>query len=228
MTTSSWPPSWCDRSLAVLVSGGLDSSVLLGEAVRHFRKVHPIVIRAGSVWESEEHQHLKQFIAAIECPPLQPLVELSIPVADLYGEHWSLSGRNVPDEHSEDAAVFLPGRNVVLLSKSLIWCHLNGVPEIATAPLKGNPFADATPEFYASFAKVVNMAFGGCVEILRPYADLSKGEVVGRGREMPLEYTFSCIRPIEKRHCGRCNKCAERQQAFRGAEVLDPTLYATD
>ena len=35
------------------------------------------------------------------------------------------------------------------------------------------------------------------------------------GRDMPLELTFSCIDPRDGLHCGRCNKCAERQEAFR-------------
>ena len=37
------------------------------------------------------------------------------------------------------------------------------------------------------------------------------------GRGLPLELTFSCISPLRGLHCGHCNKCAERQAAFRDA-----------
>ena len=47
-----------------------------------------------------------------------------------------------------------------------------------------------------------------------------------RGAGLPLEHTFSCLAPIDGRHCGRCNKCAERQAGFRAAGMRDPTQYA--
>jgi 7-cyano-7-deazaguanine synthase len=46
------------------------------------------------------------------------------------------------------------------------------------------------------------------------------------GRGLPLEQTFSCIRPERDLHCGRCNKCAERRHAFAEADMADPTRYA--
>jgi 7-cyano-7-deazaguanine synthase len=45
------------------------------------------------------------------------------------------------------------------------------------------------------------------------------------GRELPLEHTYSCIRPVSGLHCGQCNKCAERQRAFAEAGMVDPTVY---
>jgi len=46
------------------------------------------------------------------------------------------------------------------------------------------------------------------------------------GRNYPLGLTFSCIAPVKGLHCGHCNKCAERQAAFRMIELADPTVYA--
>jgi 7-cyano-7-deazaguanine synthase len=45
-------------------------------------------------------------------------------------------------------------------------------------------------------------------------------------RMQPFHLSFSCLQPHGLRHCGRCNKCAERQLAFRKAGVPDPTTYA--
>jgi 7-cyano-7-deazaguanine synthase len=215
-------------SLAVLVSGGVDSAVLVGEAARRHVTVHPLYVRAGMYWEEVELGRLRRFLGAVACPALQPLHVLELPVADLYGPHWSLTGRAVPDADSPDEAVFLPGRNVLLLAKALIWCHLRQVPALALALLGGNPFADATPAFFAAYAGAVNQAMGGAVEVLRPYAGMSKAQVVRRGRELPLGLTFSCIRPVGGRHCGACNKCAERRRCFVAAGLPDPTDYAAE
>lgn len=215
-----------DEPLAVLCSSGVDSAVLLAEAVRCCPAVHPLYIRAGMAWEEVELAHLQRFLAAVSTGSLKPLVVLDQPIADVYGSHWSVTGQNVPDEKSPDEAVFLPGRNVLLLAKSLLWCHLNRVPAIALAPLAANSFPDATPEFFDLMARTVNQAVGGNIRILRPFARLTKTQVIMRAREVPLEHTFSCIRPSEDRHCGQCNKCAERQKAFREAGVVDPTIYS--
>jgi 7-cyano-7-deazaguanine synthase len=226
MQTAIWPPTESATPLAVLVSGGLDSAILVGEAVRVYPAVHPIYIRAGSAWEGIEFEHLSRFLRKIATPTLKPVKVLHLPVDDLYGDHWSLTGQNVPDARSADDAVFLPGRNVLLLAKALIYCHLQGIPEIAMAPLETNPFPDATESFFSSFTKSVNEAVNGRVRLIRPYQTLLKTDVVRRGAGMPLEESFSCIHPINGLHCGRCNKCAERQQAFAAVGAIDPTTYA--
>lgn len=212
----------------MLVSGGLDSAILLAESLRSYRRVDPVYVRVGSYWEPAEEAHLRRFLAAVAAPNLGPLVALSQPVADLYASHWSVTGRAVPGADTPDDAVFLPGRNVLLLAKPILWCHLNGVPALATAPLATNPFPDATAEFYDGFAALVSRSVGGRVRVLRPYADLGLGkvEVLRRGAGLPLGETFSCIRPVKERHCGRCNKCAERRAGFRDADLPDPTGYA--
>ena len=217
------------RQIAILVSGGIDSAVLLGEAVRcgGYESVHPLVIRQGLAWEEAEQTHLRHFVEAIAGPTLRPIQVLEQPVDDLYGEHWSLDGRGVPDADSPDDAVKLPGRNVLLLAKPLIWCRLRGVEAVALAILKGNPFADATPAFFGAFGAAVGLAIGGAVRIERPYAGLDKVEVLRRGRGLPLEWTFSCIDPRRGQHCGACNKCAERRRAFDEAAIIDPTDYAS-
>ena len=214
--------------LAVLVSGGLDSAILVGDALRRGSIVHPLYVRNGLAWEAVELSHLRRFLEAIHTPALRPLTVLQMPVADLYGDHWSLSGRGVPGSETPDEAVFLPGRNVLLLTKAMLWCHLHGVPAVALAPLVSNPFPDATPAFFTAFQNVVNQAVEGSVRVLRPYLGLHKTDVMHRGRDLPLGLTFSCIRPVGDRHCEVCNKCAERHRAFAEAEMIDPTDYAQE
>jgi 7-cyano-7-deazaguanine synthase len=212
-------------ALAVLVSGGLDSAILLGLAARNPLTVYPLYVRSGLFWETVELRHLRHFLEVIKTPDLQPLQILDVPVSELYGDHWSRTGAQVPDAASPDEAVFLPGRNVLLLAKSMLWAHLHQVPAVALGLLAANPFPDATPAFFTAFEAVVNHAVGGNVRIDRPFATLSKAEVMQRGRELPLELTFSCIQPRGGRHCGRCNKCAERRRAFVEAQLPDRTVY---
>jgi 7-cyano-7-deazaguanine synthase len=211
--------------LAVLVSGGLDSSVLLAESARKHPAVYPLYVRCGLNWETPELEHLEKFHKALRQKSVAALTILDMPVRDLYGHHWSLTGQNTPGADSPDEAVFLPGRNVLLMSKALLWCHLQGVQGVSLAPLEANPFPDATPAFFDAFAAAVNQAVEGKVRVWLPFRGLHKVDVLRRGRELPLQWTFSCIAPCGGNPCGACNKCGERRRAFLEAGLSDPTPY---
>jgi 7-cyano-7-deazaguanine synthase len=212
--------------VAVLYSGGIDSAVLLAELVKRGQRVAPIYVRSDCIWQTSELRAARQFIAALAQPNLCDLVELAMPLGDLYAGHWSMTGRGVPDRSSPDEAVFLPGRNPLLLVKPVLWCQTNGVGQLALATLVSNPFDDATPEFFARFQEAMTAATGQPIEIVRPFENLSKQAVMQMGQHLPLELTFSCLAPVKGAHCGRCNKCAERQTAFAHLSTGDPTHYA--
>jgi 7-cyano-7-deazaguanine synthase len=112
---------------------------------------------------------------------------------------------------------------------------MHGIEELALAPLLTNPFPDATTAFFDSFERTLSQAVERPLRIVRPFGNLHKREVMHLGRELPLELTFSCIDPVHQSpdetdlpglHCGRCNKCAERQAAFKDAGMEDRTKYA--
>ncbi len=69
-----------------------------------------------------------------------------MPLHDLYGRHWSITGRDAPPSGTADDAVYLPGRNVLLAVKPALWCAMHGIGELALATLASNPFSDATDE----------------------------------------------------------------------------------
>mgnify|MGYP000657498837 CR=1 FL=1 len=67
------------------------------------------------------------------------------------------------------------------------------------------------------------------VELIRPFVDWTKADIVRRGAELsvPFAQTWSCYKGGEL-HCGRCGTCIERREAFHLAGVEDPTSYAAD
>ena len=221
-TTGQSPP----LITGVLLSGGVDSAVLVGEFLRGGQRVVPFYVRTGCLWEGCELEAARRFLAAVADANLADLVLFDMPVADLYDGHWSLSGRSVPDQSTPDEAVYLPGRNPLLLLKPALWCRMNGIAQLAIATLANNPFDDARPDFFRSFERMMHDATGGGVAIVRPFEYLAKRSVVELGRDLPLALTFSCLAPVGGLHCGRCNKCAERRAALGQLAAGDPTRYA--
>ena len=211
--------------IAALASGGLDSCVMLRELAARGAAVLPVYVRAGLSWERAEIHWLERFLAAADIDRVSRLEILDLPVADLYGEHWSVTGRDVPGFASTLDSNYLPGRNLLLLSKLAVFCALRDADAVAMAPLDDNPFPDATEEFFRSFETTASRALDRPLTIELPFRHRSKSEVVRLGLGMPLALTFSCIRPHGFDHCGDCTKCAERQFGFAAAGVRDPTRY---
>lgn len=214
-------------SACVLVSGGLDSAVLLREALRSYGTVQPLYVRGGLIWERVEIACLKRLLGTQRSSRLLPLVFIDVPMGDLYDGHWSTSGRRAPGFYAGDASVYIPGRNIALFSKAATFCGLRGIRVLISGVLDANPFPDGTPAFFRAMERALSLGLAAPVRIRTPFRRLSKAQVIRRGRDLPLRLTFSCINPARGgRHCGHCCKCAERIWAFGRAGVVDPTVYA--
>lgn len=216
-------------STAVLLSGGLDSAVLVAEeAVRS--EVHPIYVSVGLAWEDAERAVVSQLLASpVFAGRVRPLVSLTFDMLDVHAAtHWAVQGRP-PAYHTPDEDVYLPGRNIILLGKAGVYCAAAKLDRLVLGTLAHNPFPDATPEFRAAMARALTLGLAHELQIDAPYAGTSKADVIRRGLALgvPFELTLSCMSPVGTRHCGACSKCRERHDAFVEAGIPDPTTYAT-
>ena len=211
--------------IAVLASGGLDSSVLVADKARN-AEVYPIYIRWGFAWEAAEYESLQAFLSAVDNPNTRSPIVISMPIKEVYGVHWSLNGNSVPGSDEPDSAVFLPGRNILLIGLAAVWCSMHDISRIAIGSLGGNPFPDATPEFFEQFAATLSTGLSHKITIEAPYRGLRKSDIIRQFRDLPLELTSTCMAPTASKHCGRCNKCGERRGAFRQSGVPDRTVYS--
>jgi 7-cyano-7-deazaguanine synthase len=212
--------------VAVLASGGLDSAILIAELARS-AEVYPLYVAAGLVWERDERDALRSFLEALACSDVRPVVELTAQERPLIGAgHWSVSGRGIPEAGEPDEASFIPGRNVLLLAMSAIWCSTHGVHRLAIGSLGGNPFPDATPEFLDAFGRALSLGLAHEITIEAPFRGRTKADLIAAHADLPLELTLTCADPRDGGHCGVCSKCVERHSAFVAAGVPDSTGYA--
>lgn len=206
-----------NRAVCALVSGGLDSCALLGHLARRYRRVYPLYIRQGFIWEDAEVRALRRFLRSARLNH-RPLTILQAPIGALLGGHWSVTGRKSPGARSADAAVYLPGRNLVLLALAAVFCERHNVALIAIGSLEHNPFPDASPRFFRDFGRLTG------VRVVAPFRRWGKARVLRRYRHLPLHLSFSCLAPRRGRPCGRCNKCAERAAAY---QAVAPKMAGT-
>lgn len=230
----------------VLLSGGLDSAVLAAHESRE-HVVHPVYVSVGLAWEPAELQMLDRLLASpVFAGRVAPLSRVELTMRDVYPTtHWAVRG-TPPGYHTPDEAVYLTGRNLVLLTKAGVVAAERHLSCIALGPLAGNPFPDARPEFFASMERSLTLGLDHPVTIVTPFLEKHKTDVIKLGQALgvPLELTLSCMNPGRRRpsaaagevdaaeqlpvHCGRCSKCRERRDAFEAAGIRDPAPYATD
>jgi 7-cyano-7-deazaguanine synthase len=234
------------HAAAVLFSAGLDSAVLLAYAIGTLpvrgghseappgitpggiAPVQPIYVSAGLAWERHELEAAERLLkSAPYAGCVLPLVTLRMDMRDVYpSTHWAVRGE-APAYDTPDEDVYIEGRNIVLLSKASIYMARARIPRILMGPLAGNPFPDATPEFFSAMARTLSMGLAAPIAIEAPFSSMHKADVIRLGRSLgvPLGLTLSCMQPRNGAHCGRCSKCRERIDAFRDAGGDDPTSY---
>src|SRR5688572_13810456 len=168
----------------VLLSGGLDSAVLAAQEARTY-VVHPVYVAAGLAWEEGEQRIIAALLSRspfTNAPNrVFPLARLEFGMSDVYpASHWALRG-TPPAYDTPDEDVYLHGRNVALLSKAAVYAATRKISRIVVAPLAGNPFPDATPQFFAALNAALSLGLAAPIEIAAPFANVHKEYVVKVG-----------------------------------------------
>src|SRR5690348_2212423 len=163
---------------AVLLSGGLDSAVLLAAEVMTASGVQPIHVRAGLAWEDAEALAIARLLAT---PPfadrVAPLRTIAVDMRDVYPPtHWAVTGQP-PAYDTPDEDVYLEGRNIGLISKAAVLCARLRIGRLVLGPLDGNPFPDATPEFFDAMARAMSLGLAHPLVIEAPFRHLHKADV---------------------------------------------------
>lgn len=217
--------------IVIVYSGGLDSTVLLYHLHAQGHELSALSIDYGQRHRCE----LKQ--AGEICS------QLGVPhsIADLSAIRPLLAGSSLTSPEIEVAeghyteesmkTTVVPNRNMILLSIATGHALSIQAGQIAYAAHSGDHaiYPDCRNEFADAMAEAIRLADWEQVELIRPFVDWTKADIVRRGSQLavPFEKTWSCYKGGEI-HCGRCGTCIERREAFDLTGVEDPTPYAQD
>jgi 7-cyano-7-deazaguanine synthase len=217
--------------MMILLSGGLDSTVLAA---------HALTISADPVETLSVHygqRHAREITAAAAVASHYGIAH---DVADLSALRGLLAGSAltggapVPEGHYSApsmAVTVVPNRNMIMLAVAVGAAAGRGHRQVAYAVHAGDHpiYPDCRPEFVAAanLASLLGTAGYGDVEIAAPFVHMSKADIAALGARLgaPMHLSWSCYQGGEQ-HCGRCGTCVERAEAFTLAGVPDPTRYA--
>ncbi len=210
----------------LLLSGGLDSTVLLGELLAAGDNARCVSVRYG-----QRHAREVTAAAAVAVYYGVPHEVVELPAAVLAGSALT-GGGPVPHGHYEAEsmrATVVPNRNMLFLAVAGAVAVREGCDRVAYAAHAGDHavYPDCRPAFADAMRKALDLCDYNPVGLYAAYIRLTKADVVtlGAERSVPFGLTWSCYEGGAV-HCGKCGACGERRWAFEAAAVPDPTEYA--
>jgi len=220
------------KNAIVLLSGGMDSTVVAALAREAGFAVHALSVRYGQ-------RHSSELAAAATVARALNVAEHKIVDIDLRsigGSALTDDGIAVPDAGGADIpATYVPARNTVLLALALGWAEVLGAYDLfcGVNAVDYSGYPDCRPAFIAAFEQLANVATKAGVEgtglrIHAPLMQMSKAQIAREGVRLGVDFalTVSCYQADPQgRACGRCDACRLRADGFRAAGLTDPTRY---
>ena len=225
------------KNAVVLVSGGMDSAVVLAIAREQGFAAHALSVRYGQRHTSEldaaarvaqalgaaAHKTVHVDLRSIGGSALTDDIEVP---TDADGH---VIGQGIP-------STYVPARNTIMLSVALGWAEVLGAADIfcGVNAVDYSGYPDCRPEFVAAFERLANLATkagveGAGIRIHAPLMRMGKDAIVREGLRLGVDFaqTVSCYQAdAEGRACGHCDACRLRAAGFADAGVADPTRYA--
>jgi 7-cyano-7-deazaguanine synthase len=222
----------------VLFSGGLDSSVCLGLAVKEYGAGEVLAL---SIFYGQKHQ--KEMEASEKVATFYGVKRITLDLGELFrGSSCTLlegAAEGIPHEDysaqlaetsGAPVSTYVPYRNGLFLSAAASVALSNGCRVIYYGAhaddAAGSAYPDTSAEFHRAIAEAIYLGSGKALEVAAPFIDRPKSAVVAAGKEIgvPFELTWSCYEGRDKA-CGTCGTCRDRIRAFRENGLADPIEY---
>jgi 7-cyano-7-deazaguanine synthase len=222
------------KNAVVLVSGGMDSAVVLAIAREQGFAVHALSVRYGQ-------RHTSELEAADRVARALGAVAHKTVNVDLR----SIGGSALTDEievpldqvpaADEIPVTYVPARNTIMLSVALGWAEVLGAADIfcGVNAVDYSGYPDCRPEFIEAFERLANLATkagveGAGIRVHAPLQHMSKAQIAREGARLGVDFadTVSCYQAdADGRACGHCDACRLRAEGFAAAGIADPTRY---
>lgn len=229
------------RPAVCLVSGGMDSAVVLAEARAAGFRPHALSFDYGQ-------RHRVELEAAARVVAAAGASDHRVVGVDLtaIGGSALTDDIAVPTDRDPTAigtgvpSSYVPARNTVFLAVALGWAEVLGATDlfVGVNAVDYSGYPDCRPQFLRAFEALARTATaagaeaGATFRVHAPLMELSKADIVRRAAELGVDLglTHTCYAPITAERgvlaCGGCDACRLRLDGFRAAGARDPVPYA--
>ncbi len=196
----------------VLLSGGLDSTVLLAHLLDKGDEVIAVSFDYGQTHRAKELAAAKTIAAHYGV--VHRVVGMSSVVLPS-----ALTGTvEIPDAHAErpDATV-VPARNIIFISIGAAIAESEGASTVVFGANRNDRagYPDCRPDFVKAMNEAVYHGTKSAVRVMAPFSLLTKKEIANYAKNLgaPIELSWSCYRGGDQ-PCNRCGACEERNSVL--------------
>lgn len=206
--------------VVIPVTGGMDSALLLYEAVRAGYDTHPIILDTGYGKVGTLDKNLVPAMNIVREAGLHERIKV-IPF-------FPTSIQTI----SDGKYGYTPGWNMSIAMAALSYAEFVKATQIwlgFNASQEGY-YPDQKQAMFDELAALYAKTYSYNIEIKLPLAGYDRTYVAKRGTELgiPFHLTVSCVNTPIPVNCGVCARCQQRRSAFKGAGVTDETIYLKD
>jgi 7-cyano-7-deazaguanine synthase len=212
----------------ILLSGGMDSGVMMAWARPRFSRLHALSFDYGSKHAEKELIMAQKLAATYDT--FFTKVELPF-INTLFSSSLLQSGSEIPDgpyRTDSISSTVVPFRNGIMLSVAVGYAENHQIPTVLIASHSGDHpiYPDCTLSFTQAMSQAAALGTFTKVKIEAPFAGFDKRQIAGIGHDLNFDFTrtWSCYKGL-KQHCGTCATCLERKYALKFEAGLDPTRY---
>jgi len=208
----------------VVLSGGPDSAVVAFWAKKQGYNVHCLTFKYGQIAEKEV-KHATMIAERLGVPI--KIIDMSC-LKEIFVGVTALCDRNIEMTSTFTKPIVVPFRNAIFLSVAVAYAVTIRAKKIFYGAQASDAsfYPDCREEFYKSLERTACLGTEMKIQIEAPFSNIPKSELIkiGKTLSVPFQLTWSCYLDKEK-HCGKCESCVNRKNAFNEAEIVDPTEY---
>lgn len=219
------------------LSGGMDSSTLLGYLLYQGYEVHACTFKYGSKHNPYENKAAEDVVAyykRLGLPLFTYFFDLTPILGGLNSALLASNSEGIPEGHYADENMrktVVPGRNMLFASTMASLAESINAPTVALGVHSGDHFIypDCRTEFIKSLDTTVFLSTDKQVQVIAPFHDTDKEGILNIGYhectpQVPYHLTRTCYKDQEV-SCGKCGSCNERLEAFENIGIEDPIEY---
>lgn len=221
------------RTGVIILSGGLDSTVLLHDLLNEGVKLFAAISYHYGQRHNIELHYAHYWTRKFKIPHY--IIKLNIPLKSALIDHGQIPKQDYSVETQKITVV--PSRNAIMLSIAAGICESLGSRNVFYAAHHSDyaVYPDCRPKFIKLISEAIQAGTYKGIKVEAPFKFYTKTDIVKRAVSLGIDieelctHTWSCYDPQRSFfrwvHCGVCGTCRERRRAFIQAGVNDYTIY---
>jgi len=191
------------KEVALLFSGGTESTLILNKYLEEGCVVHALYIRTGYEYEETEIIYAEKTIKYLNNIFNNNIIFKTLDLSSL-----SPNSLGIVKNQSQN---IIPLRRMFLTTVASLYLFQNKIDTLVIGSQNSPEYPDGTTEYINSVENLIRLGLpNDNFKIEKPFFYLKKKDIIEKYHKNNLiKYIFSCVNPVNQKKCDKCYKCID-------------------